>query len=100
MLTNQFKYDSNMKVAKVTKKTIKVSKRSILRLNTEEWNDLKIYTANPENCPWATITENTKISFDTANKLTSSGKAEAHVVIRMRDFLKDLKNLQQETAQA
>ncbi|MGC4057844.1 MAG: hypothetical protein QM743_06940 [Chitinophagaceae bacterium] len=65
-----------------------------MRLTDEELEDLKDYTDNPDNAPFATIQTSIKVAPKTVKGLLKNGYAEMSVVVKVRDFLKAIKQMQ------
>lgn len=71
-------------------KNLKLSKRTRVRLSSSEMDALKKYIAD-ETAAYANIQMNTGISWRTVNRIIELGSMELHVAIRLRDFLKAIK---------
>lgn len=82
-----------MQARKDMTKTIKWSKRTKVRLNADELQQLKEYVEN-EQAAYTNIKLNSGVSYDTINSIIKNGSTELHVAIRLRDFLR-LLNQQQ-----
>ena len=90
MFETQVKHLSNTEFRKGMKKNIKWSKRTKVRLGSDELQQLKDYVEN-EPASYTNIKLNTGISFQTINNIIQNGSTELHVAIRLRDFLKAIK---------
>ena len=82
-----------MQVSKDMTKRIKWSKRTKVRLSADELQQLKVYVEN-EQAAYTNVKLNSGISYDTINSILEKGSTELHVAIRLRDFLKALKQHQ------
>lgn len=76
------------------KKGIKLSVRSRVKLTDEEIEELKTFCDNSSNAPWATIYNNINVKKETIEGMINSGGGELRVVMKVRDFLKGLKELE------
>ncbi|MBX9450009.1 MAG: hypothetical protein KL787_09970 [Taibaiella sp.] len=76
-----------MKLSKGTKKSVIVSKRCRVRLNSEELEKLNIYTRENKTA-FSNIKLNTNIHRDTILRTIERGWLEAKPAIKLRDFLK------------
>jgi Holliday junction resolvase len=75
-------------------KGIKMSVRSRVKLSAEEIETLKAFCDNEDNAPWATIKKNIGVARVTIEAVLNSGGGELRVIIKIRDFVKALKEMQ------
>lgn len=75
-------------------KGIKMSVRSRVKLSAEEIETLKAFCDNEDNAPWSTIKKNIGVARITIDAVLNSGGGELRVIIKIRDFVKALKEMQ------
>lgn len=75
------------------KKGIKLSVRSRVKLTEQELEELTAFCDDSSNAPWATIYNNINVKKETIEGLIKSKGGELRVVMKVRDFLKGLKEI-------
>lgn len=74
-----------------TKKKLKLSPRTKVRLTQEEWDQLKEYVAFDTGAAYANIKANSGLHRDTVDATIERGFLELKPALKLRDFLKELK---------
>lgn len=74
-----------------------LSKKSRVKLTTEEMDQLKEYTQN-DPAAFINIKRNTNVRRDTILKVMERGSAEVAIALKLRGFLKLIKEVTTESA--
>lgn len=76
-------------------KNIVVSKKTTVRLTPQERKELKAYIEK-DQAAFTNIKENTGVVRATVKRVVSKGVAQLQIAMKLRDFLKAIKNLDQD----
>lgn len=76
-------------------KNIVVSKKTTVRLTPQERKELKTYIEK-DQAAFTNIKENTGVVRATVKRVVSKGVAQLQIAMKLRDFLKAIKNLDQD----